>query len=443
MAPSSRVACLLGLGVSSLVQIDAIRQRRNARSNQTKQDCYSPYDGQQLLSVEACRLDLVEALNEVIHSGKCVELSETGLNLPKAGCAYETVVCSTTVAADLKSRFGKYTSLYSEDAGAHFRSQSGGTEPFDAMSVAEQAADDSFYKTWRGLEDINSRVKAVVEGSGGAATLETVGKSVEGRDIKAVRITGTGWKSGKPRLFITFQVHAREWITGMAGVYAVEKMVAKAAADPSWAAGTQITLIPMVNPDGFKYSENSNRFWRKNRARKTAFYKCDGVDLNRNFPTDFGGKGSTSKNSCMDTFFGPKALSEPESQTVAKIMKEAPLSVHLDIHSFSELILAPWSWTSDAHPRKAEIMDLGRKMEAAVKGVNGVHYKMGDNLLYEASGVVSDYATELGALGYTYELRPGGYSGIFGFAPPAKIILPTAKETLAGLYAAVDWAKTA
>jgi murein tripeptide amidase MpaA len=37
----------------------------------------------------------------------------------------------------------------------------------------------------------------------------------------------------------------------------------------------------VVNPDGYEYSMNSERFWRKNRVPVTA--ECIGIDNNRNF----------------------------------------------------------------------------------------------------------------------------------------------------------------
>lgn len=39
-------------------------------------------------------------------------------------------------------------------------------------------------------------------------------------------------------------------------------------------------FLPVVNPDGYEYSWEGDRYWRKN-TRLGAL--CDGVDLNRNF----------------------------------------------------------------------------------------------------------------------------------------------------------------
>merc|ERR1740121_1123705 len=93
-------------------------------------------------------------------------------------------------------------------------------------SLAETELASGFYSSWRDLKTKEARIMAAVNKSRGAAKLEVVGKSLEGRPIQAVRFTGQGYKPGMPKIVLTYQVHAREWITGMAGVYAVEKLAA-------------------------------------------------------------------------------------------------------------------------------------------------------------------------------------------------------------------------
>lgn len=44
----------------------------------------------------------------------------------------------------------------------------------------------------------------------------------------------------------------------------------------------EIHIMPMVNPDGYQYSIEVDRMWRKNRSPSNLF-GCSGVDLNRNF----------------------------------------------------------------------------------------------------------------------------------------------------------------
>jgi len=256
-----------------------------------------------------------------------------------------------------------------------------------------------------------------------------------------VRFRGAGWTPGAPRTVVDCELHAREWITGMACVYAVEKAIEKAQADPSWLAGHEFAIIPMANPDGVIYSETTNRMWRKNRADNDG-NSCKGVDLNRNWDPDWSGRQSTSGSKCSDVYYGSSAFSEPETQAVKRLIDEAPVTIHLDIHSYGNILLAPWGYTNTRHPRRSEIDVPGNLMRDAISAKNGQSWRYGGSeLLYPASGVCPDYSTSQGAFGYTYELRPGSAWGTGGFAPNKDQILPTAEECYEGILAAIGWAK--
>lgn len=46
-------------------------------------------------------------------------------------------------------------------------------------------------------------------------------------------------------------------------------------------------ILPVVNPDGFVYTQEVDRLWRKNRAPPPPDadnQTCFGVDINRNWP---------------------------------------------------------------------------------------------------------------------------------------------------------------
>jgi hypothetical protein len=63
-------------------------------------------------------------------------------------------------------------------------------------------------------------------------------------------------------------------------------------------------VLPMMNPDGYTYTFEENRFWSKNRRPPTNngnSTKCFGVNLNRNFPSHFG-EGPTDP--CERSYIG-------------------------------------------------------------------------------------------------------------------------------------------
>merc|ERR1719461_1499475 len=179
-----------------------------------------------------------------------------------------------------------------KDAGAFWRGSSGTTVAFEGPG----ASTSNFYSNWQGLDAQLARVESLVASSGGIARIETAGQSLQGRAMKIVRFRGAGYSPGRPRIFVTFNIHAREWITGMSGVYAVENLIEKARQDSSYLDGTEVVLMPMANPDGFLYSTTSSRMHRKNMANSCSSSNR-GVDLNRNYDAHWASGGSSS-NPC-------------------------------------------------------------------------------------------------------------------------------------------------
>ena len=75
--------------------------------------------------------------------------------------------------------------------------------------------------------------------------------------------------------------------------------------------GTEFFIIPIVNPDGYRYTWNSFRMWRKNRRNNgNGSY---GVDLNRNWAVGWGGGGS-SGNPVSNPYRGTGPFSEITSR---------------------------------------------------------------------------------------------------------------------------------
>ena len=57
------------------------------------------------------------------------------------------------------------------------------------------------------------------------------------------------------------------------------------------------TIIPVLNPDGYVYTQDNNRRWVKNRSGTGL---CKGVNVNRNMET--AGWGSAGINECADDY---------------------------------------------------------------------------------------------------------------------------------------------
>merc|ERR1719356_2250553 len=228
-----------------------------------------------LLSLQPCTPEQASSIFSQLEASGCTVLDDD-FEYSK-NCDDVEVVCSKEMAAELEE--GRVATVVSPDAGAHWRQTSGPTLAFTGGPSAKA----TFYTAYRDADAQAAQVEALVQASGGIATLETVGQSLEGRDMKIVRFRGEGYVAGRPRVFVTYNLHAREWITGMSGVYQVEQLIERIRQEPSYLAGTEVVLMPMSNPDGFRYSTTNERMHRKNMRVTQPALGCRGVDLNRNW----------------------------------------------------------------------------------------------------------------------------------------------------------------
>ncbi len=270
------------------------------------------------------------------------------------------------------------------------------------------------------LRDLNSRNADITR-------LQSIGKSVEGRDIWAIHINTTpdalmAGQSTKPGFIIMGAHHAREHLSVEIPLMFL-KHVLDNRTDSKISAlldNRDIWIVPIVNPDGkeFDIATGSYKMWRKNRRdnRDGRF----GVDLNRNYGFKWG-TGGSSKDTGNDTYMGPAPFSEPETRAVRDFV-EAHLNakVLLTVHTFSELILYPWGHSYDAigNARDHQVFEtMARTMAAWNK-----YTPEQASDLYIASGDTTDWAYgEHGIFAFTFELSPKSmWDG--GFYPGQSVI---------------------
>ncbi|XP_033102550.1 carboxypeptidase B-like [Anneissia japonica] len=229
-----------------------------------------------------------------------------------------------------------------------------------------------------------------------------IATSTEGRAINGLKIGKKA--SGKPAVYFQGGIHAREWIS----------------------------------PATVMYFTNQDRMWRKTRRRE-AGRTCTGIDPNRNYEHKWGGAGA-STNACSDTYRGSSSHSEPEvaGSTSFLLQKKQTQDFHvfIDFHAYSQLWLAPWSYSKTAAlPSDSKDHDaMGKACTDALKAVHGTQYTYGPSArtLYAASGCSVDwgYATLKAKYSYVVELRD---TGNYGFVLPEDQIIPSGEETLAAV----------
>ncbi|MEK6702628.1 MAG: M14 family metallopeptidase [Planctomycetota bacterium] len=306
------------------------------------------------------------------------------------------------------------------------------------IAAAGLARDDAWFTTYRTLTEIYTKLTDLAAAQPGVASVSTIGNSLEGRAIRMIRISGPDQpgnpRSSRPQVMFNGCQHAREWVSPMTVMYIAEQLVSQYSSDAQVHAlldSAEILIVPVVNPDGYEFTwTNGNRFWRKNRRNNGD--GTFGIDLNRNFSVGWGGNDGSSPSTGSETYRGPSAFSEPETRVVRDMMlAEARVRGSIDFHSYSQLILSPYGYTTQLPPDAADFDRLNLIVQNAVQGVHGFPYAAGPTAttIYIASGTASDYSYgQFGAYGYGVELRDQGQ---FGFALPADQIIPTAQENWA------------
>ena len=73
---------------------------------------------------------------------------------------------------------------------------------------------------------------------------------------------------------------------------------------------------------------------------------------------DFSTDGGASNDKCFDTYHGPEAFSELETQAVRDFILSLNGTVQYfnNQHSFSQLILLPWGYTSEPPENSFELV---------------------------------------------------------------------------------------
>ena len=239
-------------------------------------------------------------------------------------------------------------------------------------------------------------------------------------------------ESDEPKLLFTGCHHAREWITVEMVMYAANRIVSQYgnnASITSLVNSREIWLVPIVNPDGFIYTQEEQwpvapneqgSLWRKNfRDNGDGTF---GVDINRNYGFAWGYNNQGSSQFPADeTYRGPAPFSEPETQIIRDLGEAIRFSGAISFHSFSNLIIFPWSYKAVHAPEYPLYKELGRRFSA----FNGYDYgDARDDILYETNGDFTDwFFANTSALAFTFEIGPAPI-----FIPEEANILPYCQE---------------
>ncbi len=309
------------------------------------------------------------------------------------------------------------------------------------------------FPCYRTVEETFASAQNIVANYPQLATFVDVGNSWQksvglgGYDMNVLVLTNSATPGPKPKFFVTAAIHAREYTTAELVTRFAEYLVTRYGIDPdvTWILDNhEIHLMLHTNPDGRKQAE-TGLSWRKNTNQNYCgpTSQSRGADLNRNFAFQWGCCNGSSGSQCSETFRGASAASEPEVQAVQNYMRaifpdqraDPPTSpapadatgLYLDVHSYSQLVLWPWGYTTTVAPNGVAMQTLGRKFAY----FNGYTPEQSVDL-YITDGTTDDFAYgDLGVAAYTFELGTDFFQSCSVFE---NTILPSNMSAL--LYAA-------
>jgi hypothetical protein len=306
------------------------------------------------------------------------------------------------------------------------------------ISASPLAAQPIDFTHWHNPSQVDGILTSFVTAHPSLCALSSI--PTTGTQIKALKISNNPAVNdpSKGDVVIMATHHAREWMSTETALYIAQQLLTRYATDTQIQADVnqlQIWIIPVVNPDGFAFTQTAaNRLWRKNRRNNLD--GTFGVDLNRNYGYQWGLNSGSSPNTWDDTYRGPGAFSEPETVAIRDFLQtRTNLKTILTYHSYSELFLRPWSYTTADPPGEPTLAALAKRNIAVIQAVHGVTYS--ENIWYTSSGETTDFTWgTMRVSGFTPELRPPT-SATNGFDPPTSEIIPTIEENFAAARALI------
>jgi len=270
----------------------------------------------------------------------------------------------------------------------------------------------------------------------------SIGQTLEGREIWVMKISDNPeTDEDEPESFFIAATHAREVITPEITLEAMRTLIQGYGVDTFLTRlvdTREVYFMPCFNADGYEYNEliapGGGGMWRKNRRNNGD--GTFGVDLNRNYPNQWGYDDiGSSPESSSETYRGSAAASEPEIQVMMSFVESRNFTITVNIHSYSNLILWPYSYDYDLYSPDEGIF---RAMGDSMSVFNGYYPTVGW-VLYPVNGDADDWfygeqTTKDKIYSFTFEVG----SSIDGFWPATSRISQLVSENIQPIQYLID-----
>lgn len=264
---------------------------------------------------------------------------------------------------------------------------------FQSQAAQSRAPLPSGYMTYA---QMTQRLQALAQQHPQLVRLEDVGDTVSkqqgsaNHDIWAVHVGAN--RNATTNYLMIGGVHARELAPVEVLMKLMNLLVNGYGKDPRITQildNSNVVFMPMVNVDGRVMVEEGDAWQRKNAA---------GVDLNRNFDNHWNFEGLNVPSSWLrgvkdpgsQIYSGPRAASEPETQTVQAMFHRLKPVLAVDMHAHGDMMLWPLGYSYDDNPHTPVFQELYNRT------FKNIGFKGGTSaqILYPTTATTRDYAYE-------------------------------------------------
>ncbi|RYZ19904.1 MAG: hypothetical protein EOO16_18540, partial [Chitinophagaceae bacterium] len=284
-----------------------------------------------------------------------------------------------------------------------------------------------------------SEMQALVAAYPDLVSLYSIGKTGSNQDIWGVKISdNVATDENEPEVLFTGLQHAREAIGGTSLIFFMEYLCENYNSDDkirTLVNNREIFIIPCVNVDGYMYNYSGatgypttgGGLWRKNRRLISG--STYGVDINRNYSVDWGNCAGASTScgsstSSQDTYYGPSAFSEKETQAIRSFVSGRKFVTAIDQHCYGPYYSLPFGRPS-LHTMSATDANFYTAIPALMGSYNC--HRAGNSpetVNYEVAGGIKDWLLMgdigLGTKGKIYGMTGEAGGGDF-WAPISQI----------------------